>query len=62
MRCPKCHVLLNFIREEVGDVDLDYGKFHTTTEYICLKCQRTFLTSSYYGLKFIEEKFIDGDK
>lgn len=62
MNCPKCNVMLNFIREELIDVDLENGTLHTSTEYICPKCQRTFLTASYYTTKFIEENFIEGNK
>lgn len=61
MNCPKCNCALSLIREELVDLDLDWGgKLHTTSEYICPKCQRTFLTSSYYGVNFIEEDFIKG--
>lgn len=59
MWCPKCHITLNLIREELRDLDLEWGNLHTTTEYICPECQRTFLTSSYYEVKFIEENFIE---
>lgn len=62
MNCPKCNAQLNFIHEELLDVDLENGNLHTSNEYICPQCQRTFLTASYYKVNFVEEYFVEGDE